>query len=164
MLWSIYRNFRTHYFFSYWCQQLVEIGSKRSNLLPLDSGVPQGSVLGTLLFLVYNNDLPLHIRCSCEMFADDTSLQASNRDPVELVHDLQVNTNRLTKWPEYNHMSLNTRKTKCMYITTWQKRQKISFPFRLLYIYGKIIDQVTSHKVLGIFIDNSLSWFYIWFR
>ena len=139
-------------------QQVVEIGSRRSTLLPLKFGIPQGSVLGPLLFSIYINDLPLYIHCSCEMFADDTSIQSNNNDPDKLINNMQVNINRLIKWTELNHMSLNISKTKCMFVTTRQKRQKMHSPFAPLYIRGQKLEEVTSHKVLGVTIDNNLSW------
>ena len=54
-------------------------------------------------------------------------------------------------------MSLNSGKTKCMFVTTRQKRKKMHLPFQQLYIRGQKIEEVKSHKVLGVIIDNDLS-------
>ena len=138
--------------------QLVEINTTRSTLLPINFGVPQGSVLGPILFLLYINDLPLHLKCCCEMFCDDSSLQSNNSSPLKLTEDLQVYINRLIEWTELNHMALNVQKTKCMYITTRQKREKMNDVFPPLYVNNNVINEVSSHKVLGVTIDNDLSW------
>ena len=139
-------------------QQLVESNSKRSKPTPIQFGVPQGSVLGPLLFSIYINDLPLHLQCCSEMFADDTSLQANSSNSKELVATMQSNIDNLVDWTETNHMALNAQKTKCMYVTTRQKRQKLQSGFPPLYVKNEIVEEVSSHKVLGITIDKDLSW------
>ena len=70
---------------------------------------------------------------------------------------LQESINNLLQWTELNHMSLNSYKTKYMTITTRQKRQNISFRMPL-YIGNEKIVEVATHKVLGVIIDNNLSW------
>ena len=139
-------------------QQCVETNLQRSEFLPLRHGVPQGSVLGPSLFSLYINDLPLYVKNSCEMFADDTSLQSTDTDSHKVVNKLQSATNNLNRWTELNHMSINCNKTKCMYVMTRQKRKKMLSPFPPLYIGQHRIDEVESHKVLGVIIDNNLSW------
>jgi len=107
-------------------QQLVTANNQTSELVPIKHGVPQGSILGPLLFSIYVNDLPQFLECSCEMFADDTSLYCSDSDPHRLTLKLQNSIDRLVRptWTQLNHMSLNTRKTKCIYVLARQKRQK----------------------------------------
>ena len=139
-------------------KQLVQIGPKQSKFLPLTNGVPQGSIMGPLLFSIYINDLPLSVTNSCEMFADDTSLHASDINPTNLCFKLQNSINDLIDWTELNHMALNAKKTKCMFLTTRQKRIKMTTLFPSLYAYNKQIKEVDSHKVLGVTIDKDLSW------
>ena len=139
-------------------KQLVITNDQTSQLMPVRYGVPQGSVLGPLLFSVYVNDLPYFVNCKCEMFADDTSMHASDSDPCRLSNILQNNINKLINWTQLNHMSLNAQKTKCMYVSARQKRQKMKSDFKPLFIDNKSIEEVDSHKILGVIIDKNLTW------
>ena len=138
-------------------EQLVCINTIKSDFLPVKYGIPQGSVLGPLLFSLYINDLPLFIKALCELFADDTTIHSSHSNLNNLLLSLQESINNLLQWTELNHMSLNSYKTKYMTITTRQKRQNISSRMPL-YIGNEKIVEVATHKVLGVTIDNNLSW------
>jgi hypothetical protein len=123
-------------------------------------GVPQGSVLGPVLFCMFINDLPLHISSSvveCHMLADDTTLQTQCSSPAEAELNLQSALNDVSHWCKTNKMILNPRKSKSMLITTRQKHQRSSFSINLL-IEGKSIEQVSEHKLLGLIVDEKLQW------
>ena len=138
--------------------QCVYAHSRRSSLLRLKHGVPQGSVLGPLLFSVYVNDLPLYLRALCELFADDTTIHTSSTD-INVVHDtLQNSIHELVKWTEQNHMSLHPGKTTWMLVTTRQKRQNMTVSLPAIHMHNQVIEETTTHKVLGVIIDNNLSW------
>ena len=140
-------------------QQYVHMKSSTSTLLPLHYGVPQGSILGPLLFSIYINDLPLHIQSAlCELFADDTTIHTSNSKLQTVSQTLQTCVDNLIEWTNLNHMALHPGKTKCMVITTRQKRQNLQTPMIPPKIQNKAIEEVSSHKVLGVTIDNNLSW------
>ena len=113
-------------------------------------------MLDPLLFSLYINDLPLFIKALCELFVDDTTIHSSHSNLNNLLLNLQESINNL-QWTELNHMSLNSYKIKYMTITTRQKRQNISSRMPL-YIGNEKSVEVATHKVLGITIDNNLSW------
>ena len=121
-------------------------------------GVPQGSVLGPILFLLYINDLPLSITETCELFADDTTIHTSHSDLNVLFTNLQENINQLVNWTELNHMSLNDQKTKFMVITSRQKRQNLSTSMPNILVNNTTVDEVCTHKILGVTLDNNLCW------
>lgn len=138
--------------------QRVCINTEESSPVDVRFGVPQGSVLGPLLFSIYVNDLPLHITNACELFADDTTLHSSDDNIDSLASSLQESANELKVWTEMNHMALNPVKTKAMLITTRQKRQNLITEFPKLQVCNQTIEEVKDHKVLGVTIDNNLSW------
>ena len=138
--------------------QVVCIDRSKSIMQEIKYGVPQGSVLGPILFSIYVNDLPLHIPDLCELFCDDTTIHTSHHDLPSVFKSLQNCIDKLTKWSHFNHMSLNPHKTKLMVITTRQKRQNITTELPTLCIAEEPVEIVDSHRVLGVMIDNNLSW------
>ena len=88
-------------------KQLVSINNSSSKFRPVKYGVPQGSVLGPLLFLLYISDLNCFVQCLCEKFADDTSLRSHDSDTAKLSTSLQHGIGRVVTWSELNYMALN---------------------------------------------------------
>ena len=86
-------------------KQTVHENVSTSDVRSLKYVVPQGSVLGPLLFSIYINDLPLFIKAYCELFADDTTIHSSNSNLRKILESLQESVNSLLKWTELNHMS-----------------------------------------------------------
>ena len=85
-------------------KQLMHIDSQSSEELAITSGVPQGSILGPLLCIVYINDLPRCVKhCSVNVYADDTVLYLAG----PTVHNLIFYINRDSEWPEDNNLVLN---------------------------------------------------------
>ena len=121
-------------------------------------GVPQGSNLGPLLFLLYVNDLPNCLnQSSAEMYADDTNLTASSDDLHCLQTILNSELNNIYQWLVANKLTLNVDKTEYMIIGTRQKLNHLSHDMEV-HIGEKKLKQVTSKKVLGVTIDDQLSW------
>ena len=100
--------------------QSVKVGSSLSNLKSIDIGIPQGSILGPLLFIIFVNDLPDSVICKTVMYADDTSLLVSSSDPSSLQNSLNHNLSNIAKWFRDNNLTLNASKTKFMLFGTPQ--------------------------------------------
>ena len=132
-------------------RQFVKVQNEKSSLLPISCGVPQGSTLGPLLFLVYINDI---INCSSilsfRLSADDTNIFFTNRDQREL----EVVMNReLKKFFDYcvlNKLSVNRNKTNFMLITSSKKKR--------INIKIHNIEQKNCIKYLGIYLDEHINW------
>jgi len=120
-------------------------------------GVPQGSILGPLLFLLYINDLPHSInkkKNKIVLFSDDTSLIVSNPDPIKFRDDANKILQHIQEWFNANLISLNWEKTDFMHFTT--KNNSFS-TFDIIYKDRKLTT-VNSIKFLGLTLNNSLSW------
>jgi hypothetical protein len=131
-----------------------------SGLGGVTTGVPQGSILGPLLFCIFINDLPLHIQnphVYCEMFADDSSLHSTSPSIDNLRASLQAELSNVCKWSSSNKMVIHPSKTKSMIITSRQKHQKAPLHLNLILNLHPV-EQVKCHRVLGITIDEELKW------
>ena len=140
--------------------QYVCLNGKHSYEGTIYNGVPQGSILGPLLFSVFINDLPLHISCpdvTCSLFADDGTLDVSASDVSTITHSLQQGLDDFAKWCRDNRMVANPCKTKCMLLTTRQKHQ-LNPPSLNLHLDSEPIEQVREHRVLGVTVDDRLCW------
>ena len=127
----------------------VEYNGIRSPISNISTGVPQGSILGPLLFLIYINDLP----CASALFdmlmyADDTTLYC-NIDQTTNSQILNHELSNIYDWLSANKLSLNTAKTKCMIFHTKNKR----IPNPILKINNIEIERVTQFNILGLIID-----------
>jgi hypothetical protein len=138
--------------------QCTMFNGHMSNSANLTVGVPQGSILGPLLFLLYINDLHLISNDSCHMFADDSTFytSASTVDAIEsnLVSDLS----EISNWCKTNQMSLHLGKTKTMLLTTRQKRAHLEQTKLNITFLDKDIECVSTHKLLGVTLDENLTW------
>ena len=142
-------------------KQFVELEDTKSNLTEITTGVPQGSILGPLLFIIYINDLTsASTLFKPIIYADDTTLftTLTTMENSNLTRDLSHNiNNELTKvceWLQINKLSLNAKKTKFMVFHKPQK--KIIIP--TLEINGNKLDSVDEFCFLGIVFDKHLSW------
>ena len=126
----------------------------------VECGIPQGSVLGPLLFCIFINDLPLNItndNVVCDLFADDNSIHSCGSDLQSVQTSLQEGLNDVSTWCDQNRMVIHPHKTKCMVLTTRQKHQRR--PLTLNLTLGKTpVQQVREHRVLGVIIDEELKW------
>ena len=123
---------------------------------PLSSGVPQGSILGPILFLLYVNDLPLNLQSNIDMYADDATLYKSSKSLSEINELLQNYLSKIDTWSKNNNMILNPKKSTCMVIGS-KKRLK-NIPELQLKVLNNKIENVIAERVLGLYIDNPLCW------
>ena len=120
----------------------------------ISCGVPQGSILGPLLFILYIND----ITSCCQilkliLFADDTNLFCSNRDYLELERIVNGDLSKLAVWFKANKLSLNAAKTNFILFGSKKFPRPIS-----LVLDGNILEQTNCTKFLGIYMDEKLKW------
>ncbi len=108
-------------------KQKVSLNNILSNDLIVTDGVPQGSILGPLLFLLFINDLPLYTNnTETDLYADDTTLYHINNTLSSIENNLQTALQSLSDWCKSNGMLINTSKTKVMLITKHQKRASLN--------------------------------------
>ncbi|PNF31336.1 hypothetical protein B7P43_G10907, partial [Cryptotermes secundus] len=119
-------------------------------------GVPQGSILGPLFFLLYINDLPAAVNNMSKpiLFADDISLIVSTSDPNQLKECFNLVVEKLMRWFQANSLTLNFNKTYCMYFTTIRKHI-VNSPIKYLH---SDINSTQVMDFLGVSLDPSLSW------
>ena len=136
--------------------QFVCIGNCKSLLKPICHGVPQGSVLGPLLFLLYINDLHRCIRKSeTYHFADDTHLLNFSKTVWNLCGRVNSDLRVLVSWLNANKISLNASKTEfVIFRSPWKRMDCIP----RLKLFGKILTPSKSVKYLGVHLDEHLNW------
>ena len=139
-------------------KQFVSIQGVNSNLATIECGVPQGSVLGPLLFLIYINDLHKAIKFSTTRhFADDTNLLIKNNSLKQLKKYLNHDLRKLDKWLKVNKISLNNSKTELIIFR--HPNKKINYDLKIK-LNGKRLYPSNVVKYLGIFLDSHLNWNY----
>ena len=136
--------------------QFVCVDGCNSHLLPVISGVPQGSVLGPLLFISYINDVTSVVSAGIEinLFSDDIALYRVFKG-VEDYTQLQVDINSVSSCIEGKHLQFNAK--KCRYMLISRKRAH-SLPPPCLAINGIPLVSVSEYKYLGVTITSDLSW------
>ena len=135
-------------------QQRVRVNGCLSTSKSPKSGIPQGTVLGPVLFLVYINDLPCSISSDCSIFADDTSVYNTGSKPPSTCSMLSKDLNYAADWAAEWGMLFNAEKSEHLAIST--RKSDITSPH--VTMNGTQIPQVTSHKHLGVNFNNTLSW------
>ncbi len=123
--------------------------------MPLQYGVPQGSILGPLLFIIYINDLPEI--CSFAKFilyADDANIIVTGNTMHEVMQNVNCLVNMLVKWVDSNGLALNLKKNCYMIFT----RQRLDLSNISITIAGKPIKQETETSFLGVIVDVKLTW------
>ena len=135
-------------------QQRVIIEGTSSEWKNIKAGVPQGSVLGPLLFLIYINDIATNISSDCFLFADDSLLMEEVISPVDSANKLNNDLSTISAWSNQWLITMNPEKTETMIFTC--ERDKPFHP--PLYMTNTTIRDVTSHEHLGVTLALNLSW------
>ena len=140
-------------------KQCVQINNVKSNINSIDMGVPQGSVLGPILFLLYINDIPNVISnesVKTILFADDTCIYLSGKNANDL-KELATNTMyELQEWFSLNRLTLNLDKTHfCIFHSP---RKKIQPNYNDITIGNQKITRMNGIPYLGVNLDETLTW------
>ena len=139
-------------------QQVIDSGKGLSTPAYIKSGVPQGSILGPTLFLIFINDLPLHMEyCDIDLFADDATFHANGTTKSEVEPKLQTDGNNSKSWAKHHKMQIHYDKTSCMTLGSRHRTQNEASKLDIT-IDGNEIKQVDKQKLLGVYIDENLLW------
>ena len=134
-------------------QQVCIVNGQKSSSKQIICGVPQGSILGPLLFLLFINDLPEVCNFEVRLFADDACLIYSDVNPT----NLQINVNnelaRVDEWMKTNKLSINYSKSN--YIIFTRKKSQTNYN---IDIQGNRLQRVSQTKYLGVIINEKLKW------
>ena len=137
------------------CQRVV-LRACQSNTKHLNAGVPQGSIRGPLLCLVYINDIVENIESGINLFADDTSLSLVVRNPDDAGNTFQNDVNRINTWADTWLVKFNPNKSESLVVS----RKNIKPIYPDLNMSNILIPNVQTHKHLGIHLSSDGSWDY----
>ncbi|XP_046681868.1 sarcolemmal membrane-associated protein isoform X2 [Homalodisca vitripennis] len=133
-------------YFTYLCGRLhmVSVGNQISSAKEVLAGVPQGSVLGPLLFVLYTNDLPVNLDCDTILYADDTTILVNGNCLNKVLNQTNRVINTANVWFDSNYLKINESKT-----------EHLVFTLRQMQIDSKMTKPI---KLLGVTIDQKLLW------
>ena len=119
------------------------------------SGVPQGSVVGSILFLPYINDINENVQSSIRLFADDSIIYRKINSNID--HQiLQTDLTQLEKWSDKWQMQFNI--SKCVHLPITNKTKPSSHQYSLFQVFGHPLSKVASQAYLGVKLHSKLSW------
>ena len=144
-------------------KQFISLGKTTSKQLTVKQGVPQGSILGPVLFLLFVNDTPLLVQKSTmDIYADDTTLSlSSNWKTLPLLNQsLSQDPSEVERWAKETKKYMNMQKTKALLVTGKRLREHMAQDTGKLGVKtdNADIEQVANHKLLGMIIDEDLTY------
>ena len=144
------------WFASYLSQrrQKVVIAGRSSTYQPIHAGVPQGSILGPLLFLIYVNDMTLGLKSQAHQFADDTNLVFTFDNPQDASNIINHDLDLLYRWSVQWRVTFNALKTHFMVLS--HKRVRPRLP--PIYLHNEEISEASNIVTLGLTVTQTLSW------
>ena len=134
-------------------KQRVVLNGTCSSWQNIQAGVPQGSVLGPILFLIYINDIGSNLLSKASLFADDTSLSKHITDPIISNSEIQDDLNTIQSWATKWQVTFNPLKSEALMIALRPNRYIHDFTFQ-----NHSINNVDTHKHLGLIWNNDVSW------
>ena len=135
--------------------QCVQVDGTCSEFLPISCGVPQGSILGPQLFLIYINDMSISVNCKVSLYADDSALLFSHKNVTTINEHLSNALSSCKRWLVDNKLSLHLGKTECLLFGS-NRRLKNCENFRVT-CDGRVIERVFSVRYLGVQLDPNLN-------
>ena len=142
-------------------EQCTIVHEKTSKFEMVNIGIPQDSVLGTILFLLFMNDLPLFVK-NVTQYADDTMLEVTAITVDEIKFFIKLNLNKLSHWCTKNKLTINVSKPCSMLIGS---NLRISEHYDVeslgLQVQGEVLLNKNNYTYLGLEVDSKLSWMII---
>lgn len=145
-LYAVIKSYLLHKTF------LVKHGEAVTRIKEIHSGVPQGSVLGPVLYLLYTADLPTSLRVTTATYADDTAILATHKNPILASQRLQESLTLIQRWLKKWRIKANETKSTHVTFTT---RKETCPPVTL---NDRKIPQADEVKYLGLYLDRKLNW------
>jgi len=136
-------------------QQIVSVNGTDSEPMSISCGVPQGSVLGPLLFLCYVNDMPISVNCKLLLYADDSALLVDGKNPSEIADRLSSELESCRQWLIDNKLSLHLGKTETI---LFRSRRNLNKPYNFTVTCNQEpIKSTDSVKYLGVTLDECMT-------
>ena len=138
-------------------KQRVRISSAYSTWSDIRRGIPQGSILGPLLFNLYVQDLPEAVReCKSMQYADDTTLSLVRKNAKDLEHGLTEGAEKVAEWVRKNKLTLNVKKTQLLLLG--RKRREANLNQVEVRMGEQVLPRSSSARCLGMWIVDKLTW------